>query len=211
MSAIFTHGIRHEIITSNPISKVRCSAARLKDPDVLTPEEFRSLVPQLPLRARAMVMVAGSTGLRRSELFALRWSDLCMTTMQVFVTRAVVNNHFGKVKIPASRKPVPVHLSVLNVLMEWRSQSMYRDEGDFIFPSVRLNRKKPVSPDMVLKNTIRPALVAVGITGKTIGWHTPAVLADKREASNKRIDMLMGGSVSVPSSVPSMGTARACK
>ena len=95
-----------------------------------------------------------------------------MTTMQVFVTRAVVNNHFGKVKIPASHKPVPVHLSVLNVLMEWRSQSMYRDEGDFIFPSVRLNGKKPASPDMVLKNTIRPALVAVGITGKTIGWHS---------------------------------------
>jgi hypothetical protein len=66
MSAVFTHGIRHEFIINNPISKVRCSAARLRDPDVLTPQEFRSLLPLLPLRERGMVMLAGSTGLRRS-------------------------------------------------------------------------------------------------------------------------------------------------
>ena len=45
MSAIFTHAIRHEFITANPISKVRCSTARLREPDVLTPEEFRSCLP----------------------------------------------------------------------------------------------------------------------------------------------------------------------
>ena len=49
MSAVFTHGIRHEFITLNPISKVRCSAARLREPDVLTPEEFRMLLFHLPL------------------------------------------------------------------------------------------------------------------------------------------------------------------
>ena len=77
MSAVFTHGIRHEYITLNPISKVRCSAARLREPDVLTPEEFRMLLFHLPLREQAMVTLAGSTGLRRSEMFALRWSDVC--------------------------------------------------------------------------------------------------------------------------------------
>ena len=40
MSAIFSHGIRHEWITFNPISKVRCSTKRLREPDVLTPYEF---------------------------------------------------------------------------------------------------------------------------------------------------------------------------
>jgi site-specific recombinase XerD len=37
----------------------------------------------------------------------------------------------------------------------------------------------------------------------TLDLYTRAVSADKREASGKQIEMLMGGSVSVPSSVPS--------
>src|ERR1039457_267782 len=76
MSAVYSHGIRHEWISFNPMSKVRCSATRLRDPDVLAPHEFRSLLPHLALRERSMVMLVGSTGLRRSEMFALRWSDV---------------------------------------------------------------------------------------------------------------------------------------
>ncbi|WP_433965137.1 tyrosine-type recombinase/integrase [Tunturiibacter gelidiferens] len=239
MSAIFTHGIRYEFIQTNPISKVRCSSTRLRDPDVLTPVEFRSLLLHLPLRERAMVMLAGSTGLRRSEMFALRWSDLCFGTMQVFVTKAIVRNHVGGCKTPASRKPVPLHLSVLDVLLNWRSKSDYKEDSDFLFPSIRLNGTQPLFPDMVLNKIIRPALLKAGIVGKTIGWHsfrhslatnlrsmgvdvkvaqellrhansritldlyTRAVSADKREASGKQFDMLMGGSDSVPSIVPS--------
>jgi hypothetical protein len=35
-----------------------------------------------------------------------------------------------------------------------------------------LNGKKPVTPDMVLKKTIRPALERAGIKDKVIGWHS---------------------------------------
>ncbi len=247
MSAIFTHGIRYEFITTNPISKVRCSAARLREPDVLTPEEFRALVCRLPLREQAMVTLAGSTGLRRSEMFALRWADICTRTMQVYVTKGIVRNHIGKTKTPASRRPVPLHPAVLEVLAEWRSVSRYGSEDDFLFPSVRLNGTQPLFPDMVLNKIIRPALLEAGIHGKTIGWHsfrhslatnlrslgvdvktaqellrhansrttldlyTRAISADKRSASGRQFDMLMGTGEgfasltlgSAPSSAPS--------
>lgn len=172
MSAVFSHGIRHQWIQFNPISKVRCSAIRQREPDVLTPQEFQALLPQLDLRQRAMVLLAGSTGLRRSEMFALRWLDVNFTTLEVQVQRAVVRNRFGNVKTPASRKPVPLHPSVADALKEWRGQSTYRADDDFLFPSVRLNGQAPVSPDTVLKKIIRPALKAAGITGKVIGWHS---------------------------------------
>jgi hypothetical protein len=48
MSAVYSHGIRHEWIAFNPISKVRCSAKRLREPDVVTPEEFQALLGELP-------------------------------------------------------------------------------------------------------------------------------------------------------------------
>jgi integrase len=172
MSAVFNHAIRQEWMERNPITKVRVSAKRLREPDVLTPAEFASLVPELDLRERAMVMLAGSTGLRRSELVALTWRDIDLELMQVNVYRSCVRNHFGDTKTEASRKPVPLHPSVVKCLGIWREASPYRSDDDFIFPSIRLKGKQPISPDTVLKKIIRPALVRAGITDKAIGWHS---------------------------------------
>jgi integrase len=172
MSAVWSHGIRHEWISFNPISKVRTSAKRLRGPDVLTPAEFQGLLKELPLRERAAVMLAGSTGLRRSELFALRWSDVNFFTMEIAVTRAVVRNHFGETKTEASHKPVPLHPAVKDALAEWRGKSPYKADEDFLFPSLRMNGKQPLMPDMVLRKIIRPALVRARVTGKVIGWHS---------------------------------------
>jgi integrase len=175
-----------------------------------------------------MVMLAGATGISRSEMFALRWCDVDCVTMQVSITRGIVRNHVGNVKTPARRKPVPLHSSVYAALVEWRRESLFAGEDDFLFPSVRLNGAKPLTPDMVLKKLIRPALIKAGITGKVIGWHsfrhslatnlrslgvdvkvaqellrhsshrvtmdvyTRAISADKREASTRQAEMLMG-------------------
>jgi site-specific recombinase XerD len=60
---------------------------------------------------------------------------------------------------------------VLDALLRWRGESLYRAEKDFLFPSIRLKGTKPLSPDSLLKRSIRPALVRAGIVGKQIGWH----------------------------------------
>jgi site-specific recombinase XerD len=98
MSAVFNHAIRHEWMDRNPITKVRTSAKRLREPDELSPAEIASLLAKLNLRERAMVMLAGSTGLRRSGLVALTWSDIDLELMQVNVRRSCVRNHFGNTK-----------------------------------------------------------------------------------------------------------------
>ncbi len=172
MSALFNHAMRHEWIDRNPITKVRTSSKRLRETDILTPAEFAALIPELELREKAMVMLAGSTGLRRSELVALTWSDIDLELMQVNVRRSCVRNHFGDTKTEASRKPVPLHPSVAKTLAVWRAETPYPADDDFVFPSKRLHGKKPVSPDMVLKKIIRPALNRAGIEDKVIGWHS---------------------------------------
>lgn len=118
-----------------------------------------------------MVLLAGSTGLRRSELIALTWTDVNTTNLEVNVLRSCVRNRFGETKTECSRRPVPLHPFVLEALMMWRKQSPYKEPGDFLFASVRLNGVKPLSPDSLLKRSIRPALERAGIVGKTIGWH----------------------------------------
>lgn len=170
-SVLYSHAIRYEWLTFNPISKVRTSSKRLREKDVLSPEEFQLLLEQLSVRDRAMVLLAGSTGLRRSEMIALTWADVNTTTLEVNVLRSCVRNRFGKTKTECSQRPVPLHTLVLTALLEWRKESLYNSESDFLFPSIRLNGKKPLSPDSLLKRSIRPALERAGIVGKQIGWH----------------------------------------
>jgi integrase len=172
LSTLYNHAIRYEWLTFNPISRVRTSSKRLRDKDVLTPEEFQRLAQQLSVRDRAMVLLAGSTGLRRSEMIALTWADLDTRTMEVNVLRSCVRNRIGKTKTESSRRPVPLHPIVLSALLSWRAKSLYAEDADFLFPSIRLKGTRPLSPDSVLKKSIRPALVRTGITGKQIGWHS---------------------------------------
>lgn len=171
-SALFAHAIRREWIRYNPIQAVRCSAKSLREKDVLTPAEFAALLNELSGRDRAMVLLAGSTGLRRSEFIALTWDDLDMEKMEIRVTRSCVRNRIGKTKTEASAKPVPLHSVVLDALLEWRGGSVFRGKEDFLFPSVRKNGAQPIGPDMLLKRVIRPALSRAGVTGKVIGWHS---------------------------------------
>lgn len=56
--------------------------------------------------------------------------------------------------------------------MKWRTLSNYSADTDFLFPSVRKNGTQPLTPDMVLKKIIRPALKRANITCKVIGWHS---------------------------------------
>lgn len=51
-----------------------------------------SLIQVLSLRDRVMVLLAGSTGMRRSELVALRWKDVDFALRQVNITRSIYRN-----------------------------------------------------------------------------------------------------------------------
>ena len=172
MSALFSHGKRYDMLLANPIQGVRCSAKRQREPDVLVPEEFSALLEELPQRERVMVMLAGTTGLRRSELIALTWQDIDFTAQQITVNKSCVRAQMGETKTAASAKPVPLHPVLADALRDWHRASLYKAVGDFLFPSIRSNGKIPVWPDMVLQKVIRPAATRAGITGKTVGWHT---------------------------------------
>lgn len=171
MSAMFSHAIRYEWASRNPISSVRTSAKRQRIPEILTVEEFQALIPALPQRARVMVLLAGSTGLRRGELVGLRWGDINFGSAQADVTRSVWRNVVGDTKTEASQKPVPLHSAVIEELKRWRKQTLYSSDQDFVFPSVEKNGQQPISPETILRRQIRPALKKLGIT-KRVGFHT---------------------------------------
>lgn len=112
-----------------------------------------------------MVLLDGSTGLRRGELITLRWRDIDFERKQTNVTHTIWRNVEGNTKTEASKRPVPLHALVIEELKKWRLVTLYRSEEDFLFPSIAKNGTPPITPDMILRRHIRPAL-------KRIGFHS---------------------------------------
>lgn len=108
MSVLFNHGIRHEICTYNPIRLVRQGAKRKKFPTVLSASEVQQLIASLALRERTLVLLDAGTGLRMSELFALKWRDINFQSKEISITRSIVFQVVGPCKTEASQKPIPL-------------------------------------------------------------------------------------------------------
>ena len=64
MSAIFAHAMRWEFFDRNPITLVRQSTKRQREPEVLTVEELKALFEELEGIYRTMVFVGGVVGMR---------------------------------------------------------------------------------------------------------------------------------------------------
>jgi integrase len=173
MSVLFNHAIRHEWLEQgrNPILLVRQSAKRQRIPEYPDPEELRALLEQLDRCFRVMVFLDAATGLRRSELLALKWKDVDFDNLQISVQRSIYMNVVGNCKTEASRKPVPMDPILASELWTWKQDSAYREPHDWVFASPHTEGKSPYWPDILLSRVIRPAAVRAGIR-KHIGWHT---------------------------------------
>ena len=173
MHALFNHAIRYEWLAQNvnPITRVRQSAKRERIPDILEVGEFQSLLQELALRERLLVALDATTGLRRSELIGLKWSDVDFDSLTISVTRSVVSGVVGVCKTEASRKPVPLVSAVAEDLWLWKQAALYKRPEDWVFASLKMKGTKPMRPGMILKRYIQPAAQRAGIH-KRIGWHT---------------------------------------
>ena len=119
--------LRHGRIAASPVAGIRAPKAQRKLPQVLDADEAVQLV-ELPtnaplgLRDRALLELFYSSGLRLSEVCALRWRDLDTAMALVQVQ--------GKGR---RERLVPVGSHAINALAQWRADSGGADEAP-IFP-----------------------------------------------------------------------------
>ena len=171
MSVLFNHAIRYEWLGNNPITLVRQSAQRRSIPTVLEPDEVQYLLAQLENPFRVMVLLDVTTGLRRSELFALKWKDIDFSNLLIDIKRSIFLGVVGHCKSETSRQSVPLSLNVAAELWLWKEKTAYSEPDDWVFASPRRKGKRPLRPDGVLSKIIRLAAVRAGIK-KRLGWHT---------------------------------------
>jgi integrase len=74
---------------------------------------------------RTLALLDTATGLRVSELLALRWRDVDFGSLELNVTRSIWHQVVGDCKTEASAKPVPLDSYMAEDLLRWRRQSSY--------------------------------------------------------------------------------------
>jgi integrase len=175
MSVVFRHGIRHGFLPrdaqANPIKYVRQSGRSTKEHTILTQEQAMAILTFLKEPVRTMVWLDATTGLRVSELLALRWNDIDFDAGVMHVQRGIVYSVVGKTKSDASKSRIPLAASVLASLARWRRETPYAAPEDWVFASTRMKGKKPYWGNTLVAKHLRVAAAKAGITG-AVGWHT---------------------------------------
>ena len=203
LHSVFGLAVKKGWAPSNPVE----DAARPKrrragdaDPDLqfLTPAELdrvstrsritRSTRTRCGPVVRLVVLMAGTTGLRQSELLGLRWRDVDMRAQRVRVRNAWVRyEHSGEGKSDLSTKrSVPMTDRMARELQRWRLRTVYGDDEDLVFAhpelGVPLDRTKVTRKFQAacvdagvrpirfqdLRHTFATTLAAAGVPLRTI-------------------------------------------
>jgi integrase len=117
---------------------------------------------------RAMVGLAVLSGLRRGELFALRWLDIDEEARVLTVREAVYDMTFDTPKTEAGLRQIPLSEAALRFIGEWKQRRAGKTEPDALAFSTRTG--KAISPNNVLRRTIFPACKALDLPRAT--WLT---------------------------------------
>ncbi len=142
------------------------------------PEHITSLADAARVDARDAILVAAATGLRRGELFGLRWRDIDFAKNEINVT---AYNFAGKVedgrfKTDAGERDVPLFRSIRQLLLERKARKNYKRPSDFVFGTLV---GTPIDPNNFVKRELRAAVKAANtqrakddlLALPTFRWH----------------------------------------
>ena len=153
-------------IQRNPIElvKLKGTSRRSRRPQVVTPEKFQELIAVLREPYRTMAIVAMCTGLRVSEILALRWEHIDFRARFMLIQQGVVNGRIGKVKTEASHDDIPLDAIFAQVLLDWKGNQ----KTGLVFPSHVTGQC--YYSGIIQRQILKPKGEEVGIFG--LGWHT---------------------------------------
>jgi integrase len=159
LSAGFKYAKNQGLIAENPVRDVITpKGAPQKQTYAYSLDEVTQMLAVLDEPARTLILTAALTGLSKSELQGLKWTDFAGDELQV--GRAVWNGIVTDTKTPARQASVPVLPFVADALQQHKSRNGY---NEWVFHGDTGN---PLRLDNFAKRVIRPAFEEAGIE-----WH----------------------------------------
>jgi len=174
MRVLFNCAMRWELIDigENPMKlvRVRGVSKRAEEPLVLTIEQFHCLLKELEEPFRTMAILDLATGLRCSELLALKWCDIVWEDLTILVRRAIVDGVVSDVKTKYSKAGMPLDPALAEVLLRWQGRTPFNRAPDWVFASPFKAGTMPWHGWGIQLRHLAPAGIRAGI-GR-VGWHT---------------------------------------
>ena len=177
MGQVFDHADVHDLETCrNPVSKVRVPGSEDEDKEVpiLQPEETWQIISRLEDPERTLVLLIAATGLRISEALGLQWKHVCFEDHSIRVEQAFRLAEITNTKTKSSKASVPMCGVLAEFLRNWRVNSPYHRDGDYVFASDKLNGEKPRTGQMVNRCYLKPAAIAAKVIqpDERFGFHS---------------------------------------
>jgi integrase len=165
LSKIFGTAQKWGYLQANPATGAQVPAlVSTRERLTLTPEQVRALLDALAEPYRTMILLAVLSGLRRGEIFGLRWKYVDFAGKCVLVSESMYEGVSSPPKTRASRRKVFVDDVVLAVLARLRPEHVQPD--DLVFST---ERGTSLNPNNVRNRVLIPACKAAGVP--MIGWH----------------------------------------
>lgn len=192
LSAVLRTAVKWGHLRENPARGVDLPTLRTVRPKwVLTTTQASALLVQLPPLAQTMTGLAMLTGLRRGELFALRWQAVNLTEAHLTVQEAVYEGAFGTPKTEAGLRRVPLSDPAVALLVNWLARAKGAEPDKLMFSTWS---GKPISPNNVLRRWVFPACAKLQLPNAT--WltfrRTYASWAHNKGVPGKVVAQLMG-------------------
>jgi integrase len=172
--AAFRHAMRYELYPSNPIAHVRQVRKRAMEPSILEPEELADILRELEgvEPVRTAFLIGAIMGMRRGEIFGLKWADVDFGRATLHVRRSFVDGVEGLPKTDSSRRPLPIPPQALEALEAWKKKASYAAPDDWLFASELSFGKQPLWPGTLWRRNVAPAITRAEVNKPKLGWHT---------------------------------------
>ena len=127
-------------------------------------DQVRALLARLKEPFQTMVLMAVLSGLRRGEIFGLKWKCIDWTERSILVSEASYERHIAAPKTRASRRLVFVDETVMESLKRLRPAQCQPE--DLVFCTAR---GTSLNPNNVLNRVLHPACKLSGVP--RVSWH----------------------------------------
>ena len=157
---VFSHAFVDGVIDKNPLDHIENLRHTPDEPQPFTPVEVESLLSVCDPPTRNLFQFAFATGLRTSELIALRWDDVNFDERTMHICRARVRRQIKATKTAAGTRIVRLTPFAMDALLQ------QRQGAENPFPEVFFNHRKvePFADDEFIRESLwYPAIKRAGL------------------------------------------------
>lgn len=179
LSRTLDYAVANDLVAMNVAKSVKVIGARNEGSEKIVPpskEALAMMISEADDDLKTKIIFAAATGLRASEMHALRWDRVDLEKPEIVIDQRVdAYKNLDTTKSEAGIRAVPLGKDVVAALKAWRERTKFAGDDDLVFP----NRDGGfMDHKNMLRRTYKPLLEKVakkakaeGNTFEPVGWH----------------------------------------